>query len=91
MEQSMGSATTTNTPTSQVDDLIKAVADEAGLEISEQLASVPTGNNTLSLFRYLLFKDLFFLFQYLKNFLIRNRTDFIFTSNFKPTRDSNQG
>ena len=43
MEQSMGSATTTNTPAEQVDDLIKAVADEAGLEISAQLASVPTG------------------------------------------------
>ena len=40
----MGSATTTNTPADQVDDLIRAVADEAGLEVSEQLASVPTGN-----------------------------------------------
>ena len=39
----MGSATTTTTPADQVDDLIKAVADEAGLEISAQLASVPTG------------------------------------------------
>ena len=44
MEQAMGSATTTTTPADQVDDLIKAVADEAGLEISAQLASVPTGN-----------------------------------------------
>lgn len=44
MEQSMGSATTTNTPAAQVDDLIKQVADEAGLEISAQLASVPSGN-----------------------------------------------
>ena len=43
MEQAMGSATTTTTPADQVDDLIKAVADEAGLEISAQLASVPTG------------------------------------------------
>lgn len=42
MEGAMGSATTTNTPADQVDDLIKAVADEAGLEVSEQLASVPT-------------------------------------------------
>jgi len=42
MEQSMGSATTTNTPASQVDDLIKAMADEAGLDVSAQLASVPT-------------------------------------------------
>ena len=37
----MGTATTTSTPVSQVDDLIKQVADEAGLEISTQLASVP--------------------------------------------------
>ena len=44
MEGAMGSATTTNTPADQVDDLIRAVADEAGLEVSEQLASVPTGN-----------------------------------------------
>merc|ERR1712133_226130 len=43
MEQAMGSATTTTPPADQVDDLIKAVADEAGLEISAQLASVPTG------------------------------------------------
>ena len=39
----MGSATTTTTPGDQVDDLIRQVADEAGLEVSEQLASVPTG------------------------------------------------
>ena len=44
MEGAMGSATTTNTPADQVDDLIRAVADEAGLEVSEQLASVPTGS-----------------------------------------------
>merc|ERR1711997_1121878 len=43
MEGAMGSATTTTTPGDQVDDLIRAVADEAGLEVSEQLASVPTG------------------------------------------------
>ena len=47
MEQSMGSATTTNTPASQVDDLIKAMADEAGLDVSAQLASVPTGKSRL--------------------------------------------
>ena len=46
MEQAMGSATTTTTPADQVDDLIKAVADEAGLEISAQLASVPTGKKS---------------------------------------------
>ena len=42
----MGSATTTSTPTTAVDDLIKQVADEAGLEVSEQLASVPTGERS---------------------------------------------
>jgi charged multivesicular body protein 1 len=42
MEDAMGTATTTSTPVSQVDDLIKQVAEEAGLEISEQLASVPS-------------------------------------------------
>jgi len=42
MEGAMGSATTTTTPANQVDDLIKQVADEAGLEVSEQLASVPS-------------------------------------------------
>ena len=41
----MGSAMTTSTPINQVDDLIKQVADEAGLEVSEQLAAVPTGKN----------------------------------------------
>merc|ERR1719228_1569023 len=43
MEDAMGSATATTTPTSQVDDLIRQVAEEAGLEVSEQLASVPAG------------------------------------------------
>ena len=42
MEDAMGSATTTSTPVNQVDDLIKQVAEEAGLEISAQLASVPS-------------------------------------------------
>merc|ERR1719400_1504506 len=42
MEESMGSVATTNTPADQVDELIREVADEAGLEVSEQLASVPT-------------------------------------------------
>jgi len=43
MENAMGTATTTSTPASQVDDLIRQVADEAGLEVQSQLASVPTG------------------------------------------------
>ena len=51
MEGAMGSATTTTTPADQVDDLIKAVADEAGLEISTQLASVPTGNGIGTMFK----------------------------------------
>merc|ERR1712083_804822 len=42
MENAMGQATTTTTPASQVDDLIRQVADEAGLEISAQLANAPS-------------------------------------------------
>merc|ERR1712066_503110 len=42
MEESMGVATTTATPVEQVDDLIRQVADEAGLDVAAQLASVPT-------------------------------------------------
>lgn len=42
MEDAMGSATTSSTPINQVDDLIKQVAEESGLEVSAQLASVPT-------------------------------------------------
>ena len=44
MEDAMGTATTTSTPVSQVDDLIRQVADEAGLEVSAQLASVPAAS-----------------------------------------------
>merc|ERR1712106_1019803 len=42
MENAMGQATTTSTPASDVDALIKQVADEAGLEISAQLAAAPS-------------------------------------------------
>merc|ERR1712223_738174 len=42
MEDAMGSATTTTTPENQVEALMKQVAEENGLEITEQLASVPT-------------------------------------------------
>ena len=42
MENAMGQATTTNTPASQVDDLIKQVAEESGLEVSAQMVSAPT-------------------------------------------------
>merc|ERR1712109_197950 len=41
MEDAMGSATTTTTPVDQVEALMKQVADENGLEITENLASVP--------------------------------------------------
>ncbi len=41
MEGAMGSATTTTTPESQIEALMKQVAEENGLEIEEQLASVP--------------------------------------------------
>merc|ERR1712113_1275856 len=43
MENAMGQATTTNPPASQVDDLIKQVAEESGLEISSQMVSAPSG------------------------------------------------
>lgn len=42
MEDAMGSATTTTTPENQVEALMRQVAEENGLEISEQLASVPS-------------------------------------------------
>ena len=42
MENAMGQATTTSTPASQVEDLIKQVAEESGLEISAQLAAAPS-------------------------------------------------
>merc|ERR1712106_1136438 len=41
MEGAMGSAPTSMTPAPQVDDLIRQVAEENGLEVEEQLASVP--------------------------------------------------
>merc|ERR1712062_553954 len=41
LEDAMGSATTTTTPVDQVEALMKQVADENGLEITENLASVP--------------------------------------------------
>ena len=40
----MGSAVTTTTPVEAVDALMKQVADEAGLEVDAQLASVPTAS-----------------------------------------------
>merc|ERR1711997_1405316 len=42
MENAMGTATTTTTPESAVEALMKQVADENGLEITENLASVPS-------------------------------------------------
>ena len=42
MEGAMGSATTTTTPENEVEALMKQVAEENGLEVTEQLASVPT-------------------------------------------------
>lgn len=49
MEDAMGSATTLSTPKDQVDLLIQQVADEAGLEVTDQLAmagSVPSAIGT---------------------------------------------
>jgi len=42
MDDAMGSATTLTTPSDQVDQLIQQVADEAGLEIADQLANAAT-------------------------------------------------
>merc|ERR1711936_58473 len=42
MENAMGQATATNPPASQVDDLIKQVAEESGLEVTSQMVSAPT-------------------------------------------------
>lgn len=49
LEGSMGAATTLSTPKEQVDSLIQQVADEAGLEVMDQLndaQSVPVGTVT---------------------------------------------
>ena len=43
MENAMGTATTTSTPASQVDDLIKQVAEENGLEVVAALPSTASG------------------------------------------------
>jgi charged multivesicular body protein 1 len=43
MEGAMSGATATTTPAGQVDELIRQVAEEAGLEVAGQLASVPAG------------------------------------------------
>ena len=43
MENAMGTATTTSTPASQVDDLIKQVAEENGLEVAAALPATTTG------------------------------------------------
>ena len=42
MEGAMSTATTSTTPENQVEALMKQVAEENGLEITEQLASIPT-------------------------------------------------
>ena len=44
----MGTATTLSTPQNQVDDLIKQVAAENDLEISDQLHGLEPGQQTLS-------------------------------------------
>ena len=43
MENAMGTATTTSAPASQVDDLIKQVAEENGLEVAAALPATTTG------------------------------------------------
>lgn len=53
LEDSMGAATTLSTPKEAVDSLIQQVADEAGLDVMDQLnaqaipsATLPTGERT---------------------------------------------
>lgn len=48
MESSMGAATTLTTPTEQVDDLIKQVADENGLEMISDLESAPEVRDSIA-------------------------------------------
>ncbi|XP_068595368.1 charged multivesicular body protein 1a [Brachionichthys hirsutus] len=43
MDDSMSSAMTLTTPQNQVDDLIRQVADESGLEVMDQLSQLPAG------------------------------------------------
>ena len=52
----MGTATTTTTPESAVEALMKQVADENGLEITENLASVPS--QTIGKFIFQVFFEL---------------------------------
>lgn len=47
MDDAMGAATTLTTPKDQVDLLIQQVADEAGLEISDQLAAAGSVPSTI--------------------------------------------
>ena len=56
MENAMGTATTTTTPESAVEALMKQVADENGLEITENLASVPS--QTIGKFIFQVFFEL---------------------------------
>lgn len=43
MESAMDSTTSMNTPPQQVDDLIQMVADEHGLQISDEMQAAATG------------------------------------------------
>lgn len=47
MDDAMGAATTLSTPKDQVDLLIQQVADEAGLEITDQLAAAASVPSTI--------------------------------------------
>ena len=47
MDDTMGAATAMSTPQNQVDSLIQQVADENGLEISDQMAQLQPGSSTL--------------------------------------------
>jgi len=46
MENAMSSTTTMTTPADEVDTLIAQVAEEAGLELDEQMANAPLGTTS---------------------------------------------
>ena len=48
MENTMSAATTLSTPQDQVDDLMRQVAEENGLEIIDKLADNPVVNNDIT-------------------------------------------
>ena len=78
----MGTATTTTTPESAVEALMKQVADENGLEITENLASVPS--QTIGKFMFFwYFRKSFANLATIRHFMMPSKFQAtVFTSNF---------